>query len=71
MGSPGEFTSDKFRHKGDYLDNKKHGYGEFVWATGAKYTGHFKNGKRDGYGEYVDEKGAVSKGRWVDGVLQD
>lgn len=69
MSQLAEYKSDKFTYKGEYLENKKHGYGEFYWANGAKYIGHFKHGKRDGYGEYVDEKGTVSKGKWVAGSL--
>jgi hypothetical protein len=28
-----------------YLDDKKDGYGEFLWPDGRKYKGHWKNGK--------------------------
>lgn len=69
INGTGEFTSSKFNYKGEYKDNKKHGFGEFVWANGARYTGHFRNGKREGYGEYIDENNKSYKGRWKEGCL--
>jgi len=26
-----------FSYKGQYMDDKKHGYGEFIWPDGKKY----------------------------------
>lgn len=39
MWKKGSGTSDKY--EGEYLGDKKHGYGIFAWATGNIYKGHY------------------------------
>lgn len=36
---------DKKRYVGEYLDDKKHGFGVFEWGNGKKYEGEWLNGK--------------------------
>jgi hypothetical protein len=33
------------------VNDKKHGYGIFQWASGNSYKGEYKDDERDGYGE--------------------
>ena len=32
-------------YHGEYLDDKKHGFGEFKYADGRMYSGYWMNGK--------------------------
>jgi len=46
MDGKGEFIwVDGRVYKGEYKNDKKHGYGEFHWADGRIYKGNWKNGK--------------------------
>ena len=47
------------QYEGDYLNDKKHGYGMFTWASGNTYKGEYKEDERDGYGEM----------KWTDGSI--
>ena len=37
-----------------YLNDKKHGFGIFVWVDGRKYEGNWENGKRHGLGKFTN-----------------
>lgn len=40
MNGEGTFEwQDGRKYKGNYLNDKKHGYGEFEWSDGRKYKG--------------------------------
>ena len=28
-------------YDGDWLNNKRHGFGKFIWPSGASYDGHY------------------------------
>lgn len=30
-------------YDGEYLNDKKHGYGKFKWQSGGQYTGYYAN----------------------------
>lgn len=32
-------------YRGEYRDDKKHGYGEISWPDGRRYAGQWANGK--------------------------
>ena len=36
---------DGKKYIGNYLNDKKHGYGEFYWANGKNYKGNWDMGK--------------------------
>ena len=38
---------------GQYIDNKRHGYGELVWPDGSIYEGQFANNKMEGLGIFL------------------
>ena len=54
-------------YKGEYRDDKKHGYGEISWPDGRKYAGQWVNGKQHGHGTYVSSKGETVQGEWLNG----
>ena len=37
---------------GQYIDNKRHGYGELVWPDGSIYEGQFVHDKMEGLGNF-------------------
>ena len=55
-------------YNGQFLNNKKEGYGTLIWNDGQKYWGEFKNNQMNGYGiiEYPGEifyQGEIRNGR--------
>jgi len=62
-------TGDSYA--GDWLHNRKHGFGTMTWANGKKYQGDFRNGKRDGTGTlWLMKDGNLRKvysGYWKEG----
>lgn len=60
------FNSAKY--EGEYLDNKRSGYGMYVHADGRTYTGEYLNDRPHGKGVLTDPKGVViNEGTWVNG----
>lgn len=54
-------------YEGDWDGNlKRHGFGTYVWADGAKYTGQWINNKAEGHGRYESSEGEVYEGAWKD-----
>jgi len=41
-GPGGYFVRNGDRFSGTFKDEKKHGYGCYIWADGAKYEGEYK-----------------------------
>jgi hypothetical protein len=39
-------------YKGEWKDNKKHGYGVQIWPNGNKYEGEWQNNMRHGHGTF-------------------
>ncbi len=53
---------------GLYRDDKKHGFGIYVWADHRKYEGYWVKGKQHGLGTYhVPREDKVKYGLWEDG----
>jgi hypothetical protein len=60
-------------YKGEWKDNKKHGYGIQVWANGNKYEGDWANGFREGHGVFWVKDGKLRKqyaGNWRRGLME-
>lgn len=53
-------NSDKY--EGEYVKDKKEGYGIFTWSTGNVYKGHYVADLREGYGEMFWDDGSYYKG---------
>ena len=54
---------------GDWKDGKRHGTGEYHWASGAMYKGQLENGMKNGYGTYTFPDGTEKTGQWKDDKL--
>lgn len=73
----GEKSYNGHIYKGNFLNGKRDGYGEYFWEFGDVYKGYWKNDDWDGYGErtYAAGRGIMSgvieKGRWENGILVD
>jgi hypothetical protein len=62
----GNFTGH--RYEGEFLENKRHGLGEYSCADGAKYIGNWINDSIDGQGLYWLADGLrCIDGDWTDG----
>jgi len=56
----------KKKYVGQYKEDKKHGYGVFIWPDSRKYEGFWSNGKQHGYGIMVIS-GVKKFGEWKNG----
>lgn len=57
-------------YQGEFVNDKKHGYGMFIWAFDkSEYHGEWANGKRHGLGRMTFANGDVYAGSWVDGKM--
>ena len=56
------------QYDGFYREDKKNGYGEFVWESGNKYCGNYHMDERQGYGTMKWTDGSVYHGHWYRGV---
>ncbi|XP_061661514.1 MORN repeat-containing protein 3-like isoform X2 [Syngnathoides biaculeatus] len=69
------FAVNGDNYTGEWLDNKKHGWGTQEWkSTGAIYNGEWKFGKHDGYGIFSILRPETKKyvtqycGEWKNGM---
>lgn len=53
-------------YNGAWAENKMHGLGEYIYASGAVYKGEWKNNKQSGRGFYFFADGSFYEGEWVD-----
>ena len=60
--------SNSETYKGNYYNDKKCGYGIFIWPNGDSFKGNYFNDYRDGYGEMHYASGKIIKGIWEQGV---
>ena len=56
-------------YSGDWKDEKRNGYGTYVWEDGQKYIGYWKNDVRHGKGTVSFNNGERLEGVWIDGKL--
>uniref|UniRef100_A0A7S1J953 Uncharacterized protein n=1 Tax=Eutreptiella gymnastica TaxID=73025 RepID=A0A7S1J953_9EUGL len=56
-------------YEGSFLNDKKHGPGQYVFANGNTYVGNFENDKRHGHGEYRWVCGDTYVGDWHEGKM--
>mmetsp|Transcript_10412 Transcript_10412/g.22933 ORF Transcript_10412/g.22933 Transcript_10412/m.22933 type:complete len:89 (+) Transcript_10412:909-1175(+) len=55
-------------YEGYYTNDKKHGFGKFIWKDGGKYVGMWEHGKQHGEGITI-RNGMTIKGIWQQGEL--
>lgn len=57
------------RYTGEFKGDKKHGQGEFTWASGEfagdQFIGQYQDNLRTGPGKYTWADGSVHKGQWL------
>lgn len=51
-------------YEGEYVNDKKCGYGVFTWASGNTYKGNYFEDLRHGYGEMIWTDLSYYKGAW-------
>ena len=74
MSGKGKLTIKKrekllYSYKGNFIDNKKDGYGEMTYTDGKSYTGFYKDDKRNGYGILVTDLQTNYTGQWEQGKM--
>ena len=68
MDGIGVYTwQDGRQYRGEYKDDKKHGYGIYSWSDGRIYKGHWCRGKQHGLGTYEVPGTPTKSGLWEDG----
>lgn len=55
-------------YEGEYANDKKSGYGTYIWSSGNKYIGQYFDDLRHGYGEMYWSNGSFYKGQWEKGI---
>jgi uncharacterized caspase-like protein len=65
----GEYIAKSFRYKGDFVDNKKQGRGEYIWENGDKYEGEWLADTQSGKGKWTWTSGDRYEGQVKDGVI--
>jgi len=55
---------DGSKYIGSYVNERKHGYGEYYWPDGTYYKGYYFEGKEDGEGLYRDKSGIEKMYEW-------
>jgi hypothetical protein len=65
----GKWEFKNSSYEGEYLRDRKHGFGEQVWQNGTHYVGEFKNDKRHGRGEMIWKDGSHFNGEWIAGKM--
>ena len=55
-------------YEGEYVQDMKHGQGEFRWATGGYYKGRYEHDVKVGYGEMYWADGSIYRGSWDRGI---
>lgn len=59
---------DGRHYKGEYLNDKRHGFGVFKWPNGRIYTGPWVNGRQHGLGFIeIPGKPAPRQVEWANG----
>ncbi len=65
----GEYIAKGFRYKGNFVDNKKQGRGEYIWENGDKYDGEWLADTQSGQGKWTWSSGDRYEGQVRDGVI--
>nr|XP_054772682.1 LOW QUALITY PROTEIN: radial spoke head 10 homolog B-like [Lytechinus pictus] len=63
---PGSQYPLRNQYIGDFVYGKRHGYGVFLYANGAKYEGEWMNDKKSGRGVFTFKNGRIFDGIFVD-----
>jgi hypothetical protein len=63
--------AEPYWHKfeGDFLHDKRHGYGILYFQDGSKFTGRFHEGKVHGKGTFYLKNGDVVNSKWEKNIM--
>ena len=53
-------------YSGEWLEDKRHGYGDENYQCGSIYKGKFSNGAKQGHGTFTMSSGYTYSGEWLD-----
>ena len=59
--------ADGRKYEGEYVNDKKHGYGIYTYPDGRSYKGQWAHGKQHGQGIFITPQGDQRKGIWNEG----
>jgi hypothetical protein len=62
----GEYTKEHLHYVGDWIEDKKEGYGIATYADGTRYEGEWQNDSRYGFGVCRYPDGSIYTGMWKD-----
>ncbi|GMH90999.1 hypothetical protein TrST_g6869 [Triparma strigata] len=51
-------------YEGEYVDERRHGIGEYHYLDGSVYEGQWFKNRRQGFGVYTTDDGSVYEGEW-------
>jgi len=60
----GRFYIKGERYEGEWVDDRKHGYGVYTWDDGDRYEGNWVAGRQEGHGSYIWGNGSSYVGAW-------
>jgi len=55
------------KYSGEIKNNKKHGFGTFIWKDGSQFFGDWENDKKHGVGTFIDVNGEILSALWKKG----
>ena len=62
----GKFCSSDFTYHGNWLHDRKQGYGIESYSDGSVYSGYFDDGIKHGQGKQIFPNQSVYQGTWAD-----
>lgn len=57
-------------YRGEYLYDKRHGYGAMKWKDGTTYEGYWQSGVQHGYGKMIMPNGEEKEGMFEVGQFK-
>ena len=63
-------SKNSLTYEGEWLENKKHGFGTSFGQDGSKYVGHWENHKRHGQGKFYYKNGCCFETEFNQGTTQ-
>lgn len=65
----GKYTHGEYVYEGEWSNDKMHGVGKFLYASGASYEGDWVDNVYSGKGKYTFPDGTVYEGDFADNTM--